>query len=188
MKGPAASESDGSPDVRGIGRLLRPSAEIYISQEFLYFLMFGGLAALTNLVVGALLYGTPAIMPYWVAVFTGAASGLVVNFGLNYKFNFRFRGRSMAAQFRTFCLVSVFGIILTTALALLLRGIFIAIAVDAALTRANLPVTTEFLAHFCSVGLVTFYSFAAHKFLTFNIGVRNRLRNMVHVLSSSENG
>jgi putative flippase GtrA len=172
-----------APGPVGFGRYVRAGAAVYVSPEFAYFLIFGGLAALTNLAIGAVLYAPPALMPYWIAVFTGASTGLVVNFALNYRFNFRFRGRSMIAQFRTFCLVSGTGVVLTTLLSLMLRGVFTRLGAATILARYSIPVTTDFFSHFCSVGLVTFYSFAAHNFLTFNLGIRHRLRGFLRTLS-----
>jgi len=49
--------------------------------------VFGGLAALVNIGVGKTLYSVPSIMavlPYWLAVALGAASGMLVNIILNF--------------------------------------------------------------------------------------------------------
>ena len=46
---------------------------------FATFLVFGGAAALVNLIVGRSLYTSPSLTPYWVAVMIGSASGLLVN-------------------------------------------------------------------------------------------------------------
>jgi putative flippase GtrA len=161
---------------------------IYISWQFVYFIVFGGIAAITNLFIGYLLYSSPGKLPYWLAVFTGASSGLIVNFSLNYRFNFRFRGRSIGAQFRTFCIVSAFGIIITTIISILLRRIFIYASLGIILSSRGIPITENFLANFCSVGLVTFYSFVAHKYLTFSIGVRERWRYVTGSLNRPETG
>ena len=150
-------------------------------RDFLFFLLFGGLAALTNLVVGATLYSVPTfahVVPYWLAVAIGASAGLFVNFTLNYRFNFRFRGRSALAQFKTFCVVAGVGIILTSLLSTTLVTLFHALGLVSLLAQSPLPVSTNFLAHFIAVGLVTFYSYFAHKFVTFNVGIRGRLRRI----------
>jgi len=81
-------------------------------RELAVFLIFGGLAALTNLFVGWQLYGKgwfPAL-PYWCATAIAATCGLLVNFGLNYAFNFKFRGRTALQQFSTFCVVALVGV------------------------------------------------------------------------------
>ena len=180
----AFSHSVGSARAGAWGRkaswaaLLRHGITRYLGRDFLFFLLFGGLAAVTNLAVGALLYSVPAIarfVPYWLAVATGASAGLFVNFFLNHEFNFRFRGRSAAAQFRTFCVVAGVGIVLTSLLSTTLLGLFRTLGLAGLSAQLPLPVSEGFLAHFIAVGLVTFYSFFAHKFFTFNVGIRRRL-------------
>ena len=148
---------------------------IFFSKQFIYFLLFGGMAALTNLLVGWLLYqGDNAMLPYSLAVFIGASSGLLVNFGLNYAFNFGFRGRSMLGQFRTFFIVAAVGTLLTAMLARLFLAIMHWLGADG-LTFGSQAVTDKLVAHVISVGVVTFYSFVAHKYLSFNLGIRNAL-------------
>ncbi len=162
--------------------LLQRAIARQFGRDFLFFLVFGGLAAVTNLAVGALLYSVPAfarLLPYWLAVATGASAGLFVNFFLNYGFNFRFRGRSAVAQFKTFCVVAGVGIILTSLLSTTLVALFRELGLAGLLAQTPLPVSQGFLAHFTAVGLVTFYSFFAHKFFTFNVGIRRRLRSLL---------
>lgn len=140
-------------------------------------MVFGGLAAAVNLAVGWVIYRhqVGVTMPYWLAVAVGAASGLAINFALNYQFNFRFRGRSAFAQFRTFFAVSIVGILLTSAFSWLLLQLLPA--------QLMLPgghsVSDEFASHFLAVGLVTFYSFVAHRYFTFNVGIRSRRVQLV---------
>src|SRR5262245_43347973 len=114
------------------------------------------------------------LVPYWLAVTLAASSGLLVNFSLNYRFNFRYRGRPAVAQLSTFCIVAGLGILLTAV---------ISVAIKSLLSGENLTiiglgtVSTAFASHFLAVGLVTFYSFAAHRYFTFNVGVRARLKD-----------
>ena len=151
---------------------LRRIAGVFLSRQFAVFLVFGGAAAAVNLVVGWSIYQHKLgiNLPYSLAVATGAASGLLINFGLNYRFNFRFRGRSGFAQFRTFFAVSIVGIMLTSLLSLLILQILPARLV---LLQRH-AVSGEFASHFLAVGLVTFYSFVAHRYFTFNVGFRAR--------------
>lgn len=145
---------------------------VFISRQFFFFLLFGGSAALVNLGVGWLLYGGWAAihMRYEWGVVVGASAGLLVNFTLNYRFNFRFQGRSAMAQLRTFTAVSVIGILLTEAISSFLNNHF-----PIPLVRLGpVSVSRAFAAHFTAVGLVTFYSFVAHRYLTFNVGLRGR--------------
>jgi putative flippase GtrA len=107
------------PEVAWV-RLVR----IYRSRQFVLFLLFGGSAAIVNLASGWLFYGpTGGPLPYWAAVTIAAMNGLLVNFTLNYIFNFRYRGRSAVRQLGTFCIVALVGIALTAGLAVTLRKI-----------------------------------------------------------------
>jgi putative flippase GtrA len=141
------------------------------------FLLFGGLAALVNLLAGWQLYGTGLFpdLPYWAATATAAALGLVVNFGLNYTFNFKFRDRSAWAQFSTFCIVSLLGIVITSALSQGLLSV-ITLCAGTAFHLGTLEVRSTLAAHVGAVGLTVLYSFPAHKFLSFNTGIRAQFR------------
>jgi putative flippase GtrA len=157
------------------GDLSRRLSRLLCSRPVL-FLAFGGAAAIANLATGRLLYG-PGLsgwIPYWCATATAAATGLVVNFALNHAFNFRFRHRSTARQFRTFCAVSGLGIILTSGLSSALRSL-IEGALGPQFQFLGTTIDAAFAGHFVAVGLVAFYSYPAHRFLSFNIGIRARL-------------
>jgi putative flippase GtrA len=140
------------------------------------FLLFGGAAAVVNLATGWTLYGAglmPAL-PSWFATGAAASAGLIVNFGLNYSFNFRFRARSAIDQFRTFCFVAGLGIVLQSFLASVLR-FFLELTVGPVFEFAGRAVHATFAAHCTAVALVAIYSFPAHKYLSFNVGVRARM-------------
>jgi putative flippase GtrA len=149
---------------------------IYVSRQFLLFILFGGSAAMVNLASGWLLYGRGGgVLPYWVAVTVAATNGLLLNFALNYLFNFRYRGRSAMAQLRTFCLVALFGIALTAGLAVCFRR-FLMLSHFLTAELPVLGVAPDFIAHVLSVESVTVYSYAAHRYFTFNVGFRQRAR------------
>ena len=153
-------------------------------RELAAFLLFGGIAAVTNLVVGWQLYGRglfPAL-PYWCATGLAATSGLVVNFGLNYAFNFKFRGRSAFRQFATFCVVALVGVALTSAMSSGLLSLLHAWA-GPVLRLGTFHVTSAFAAHFTAVGLTVLYSFPAHKLLSFNNGIRAQLQHVRALIS-----
>jgi len=160
---------------RALERLLA----MFATMRFARFLVFGGLAAVVNLVVGKLIYSTPGLMahlPYWLAVAIGATSGLIVNFALNYAYNFRYFGRSAIAQFRTFVIVALGGVGLTALLAeagVRLAGLT---GIGSLVAAGPLSVSTEFASHVIAVGLVTFYSFACHSAFSFNDGLRSGFR------------
>jgi putative flippase GtrA len=145
---------------------------VFLSRQFATFVVFGGLAAIVNLAVGWLIYKhrLGVTLPYSMAVAIGAASGLLINFGLNYCFNFRFRERSAIAQFRTFFVVSLGGIALTS----LLSWLTLQALPNSLPLPGNHIVSAKFASHFLAVGLVTFYSYAAHRYFTFNVGLRER--------------
>jgi len=142
-------------------------------RELAAFLLFGGLAALANLAMGWQLYGRGLFpnLPYWCATGLAAACGLVVNFGLNYVFNFKFHGRSALRQFSTFCVVALIGVAITSGLSYGIMLLLVAWA-GPMLHFGGLTVSSAFAAHFTAVGLTVLYSFPAHKFLSFNIGIR----------------
>ncbi len=157
-----------------IARLPAP-LRFFMTRRFATFLVFGGLAALVNLIVGRTLYATPsiaAVVPYWAAVVIGAASGMLVNFGLNYALNFRYQGRSAVAQLRTFIVVALGGIGLIALLAPALVRMASWAGLDSGLTLGGWHASTQFLAHVGAIGLITFYSFAAHSAMSFNAGLR----------------
>lgn len=153
-------------------------------RELAVFLLFGGLAALTNLLVGWQLYGRglfPAL-PYWCATAIAATSGLLVNFGLNYAFNFTFRGRSAFQQFSTFCVVALIGVAITSALSngtLLLLNALAGPRID----LGGFAVKSTFAAHFTAVGLTVLYSYPAHKLMSFNVGIRAQFQNVCTQIS-----
>jgi putative flippase GtrA len=105
----------------------------------------------------------------------GAASGLIVNFSLNYIYNFRYYERSLAAQFRTFVVVALVGVALTALAADMTLRLAHWIGIGSRVTLGPMTVRSAFVAHFIAVGLVTFYSFAAHSAFSFNEGLRAAL-------------
>ena len=153
-------------------------------KELAAFLLFGGVAAAVNLLAGWQLYGRglfPAL-PYWCATGIAASCGLVVNFGLNYVFNFKFRGRSALRQFLTFTVVALIGVAITSALS---SG-FLALLdrwTGPALWLWGHKIESAFAAHFTAVGLTVLYSFPAHKLLSFNSGIRARLQHVCALIS-----
>jgi len=158
--------------------LVQATVALFLSRRFATFIVFGGLAALVNIGVGKTLYSVPtvaAVVPYWLAVAIGSACGLLVNFGLNYTFNFSFQGRSAGAQLRTFIVVAVGGVVLTAVIAQSLVALAGWVGLASPVRLAGVALEIGFLAHVAATGLVTFYSFAAHSAFSFNVGLRSRL-------------
>lgn len=160
-------------------RLILNLPHSYCTRELFLYLLFGGLAALASLFAGWVLYEEALFpgLPYWGATTAAATIGLFVNFILNYFFNFKFRERTAFQQFGTFCVVSGFGIILTSFLS---EIFFIILKSDIGdsinLGYATLP--AKFVANFVAVGFVVLYSFPAHRLVSFNIGIGARLRQL----------
>ena len=162
----------------------RQAESALLVKELAAFLLFGGIAALTNLLVGWQLYGKglfPAL-PYWCATGIAASCGLVVNFGLNYAFNFKFRGRSAFSQFSTFCIVALIGVAITSALSYGILSLLNAL-VGPVLHLGSIPVKSVFAAHFAAVGLTVLYSFPAHKCMSFNAGIRAQVQQVCAQIS-----
>ena len=144
--------------------LAQRAIALALDPQFLRFLLFGGIATLVSFFGGVALYAFLDV-PYAPAVFIGSAAAIFVNFALNYLFNFHYRGRSMAAQFATFASVAGIGTVLTAALA---KGLFHA---SLWLFPSLALLDAEVACHVLAIGIVTFYSFFAHKYLSFNKGI-----------------
>jgi putative flippase GtrA len=159
------------------GRVRRSAGDARLYHDLVSYLAFGSLAAATNLTIGWLLYQEfPTLaLPYWAATTIAAASGMLVNFLLNHSY-YGFSERSALRQFGTFLVVSGIGVALTGALSQALLGpsqLFL----DQHL--AGIHVLPKFAAHVTAVGLVVFYSFPAHRFITFNVGFCARMRQLL---------
>ena len=151
---------------------------VFVSRRFATFVVFGGLAALTNLAVARVLYTVPQfaeVLPYWTAIAIGTVSGMLVNFTLNYALNFRYFARSAAAQLRTFTIVSVIGTMLTVIVAQTLNSLATMVFDVRAVHIGQFSLDVELLAHMFAIGIVMFYSFAAHSAFSFNVGLRRRI-------------
>lgn len=185
MSLPANFETDqtaAAPAARSLRGLAGAVLAMFLSRRFATFVLFGGLAAIVNLAVGWVLYTVPPFahqLPYWLGVGIGAASGLLVNFGLNYAFNFRYNGRSAFAQLRTFSVVALIGVVLTSGLAQAAVSFAALFGIEDEYRLGGHTIDVEFSAHVLAVGLVTFYSFAAHSAFSFNVGIRRRLAGIL---------
>ncbi|MDR1242698.1 MAG: GtrA family protein [Deltaproteobacteria bacterium] len=141
------------------------------SKQFILFILFGGLAALVNLIAGKFLYDIYDIdIPYTLLVSISAFCGMVVNFSLNYFFNFIYHPRSVLQHFISFFFVSIFGILLTSFFAFIFLKLIYIMKLEQ-FTLLGIIFTQKFVAHFCSIGVVVFYSFFAHKYISFNSGL-----------------
>ncbi|MBO4313656.1 MAG: GtrA family protein [Desulfovibrio sp.] len=152
--------------MRHVNTAVKKYALFFADKQFLLFLLFGGTAAVVSFASGCILYAW-ADVPYSLAVFIGSAAAIFVNFFLNYAFNFHYHGRSMAAQFVTFAAVAVFGVFLTAFVA----KTSLTVSLWALPEGLFDMLTLEVACHIFSIGVVTFYSFFAHKYMSFNKGI-----------------
>lgn len=151
----------------------------FMDIRFARFLVFGCMTAAVNLIVGGFLYSHDAaekILPYWAAVTIAGILAMITGFLLNSKLNFRYEGRPAFAQFRTYALIASSCIVLTTVLAEIGVQLASHLCRTEGFTIWGQYISYEFASHFCAVGSVAVYSYIAHKYLTFDEGIRGRIR------------
>ncbi len=112
----------------------------------------------------------PVVFP--LIIVAGACAGMSVNFLLSRRYVFAHDGRKRRQQFASFVAVSLSTLLLRLLVAALLVALLSPIPMIALL---SLQAPAERLAHLGAVGLVTLYSFFAHKHLSFAGGILNRL-------------
>ncbi len=131
-----------------------------------------------NLAVGSGLYalsGRPPGATYAVCVTIGYVAGMGVNFSLNRLFTFERDRRGSLSQLRTFFVVALFGLVLNVVLASASKAgleLFFGTGPLVPAVRFSDPAT---LSQAAAIGVVSIYSFFAHKYLTFAGGIRARL-------------
>ena len=159
---------------------------IFRTIEFPKFLLFGAAAALTTLATSWVIYGSgfSPVAPYWCATGLGASLGLIVNFLLNYLWNFRFHGRSSSQQFATFLLVSGFGVLLTALVSEVNFRILNFLFTDQQIRLGDVIIRNQFAANLTAVALVALYSYPAHRFISFNVGLGARLLQLRSLIAS----
>ncbi|MDP6705671.1 MAG: GtrA family protein [Alphaproteobacteria bacterium] len=170
-------DSDGGDRVTLVGS--------FASTQFLKFLLFSGLAAAANFLVGLFFYnvlGWDAAWSYKLAVMLGFVAGMVVSFALNRAFTFARSGRRLHQEMHTFVIVSLGGLLLTVVLAASLRAWttpWLIAALPPGTLLARLAGDAEATSHFLAIGLVAFYSFTSHRLFTFDKGISYYLRRLV---------
>jgi putative flippase GtrA len=153
--------------------------------QFLLYLACSAAAAVTNLVVGFILingFGFTSNLRYPVAVGIGYCAGMAVNFFLNRRFTFHGGDRTQIQQGRTFLVVALSGLALTAGIAAVVRAMLPA----GTLGGINSPVNAETIGQVVAIGVVSVYSFAGHRFLTFNRGIRFQLQKIVRPVKNAD--
>ncbi len=115
-----------------------------------------------------------------LAIAIGALAGMSVNFALSRRFVFTPDERPARQQFASFVLISLTTLALRLAVAYALVALF-TLPLMGWINTLPVDAAPERLAHLGAVGLVTIYSFLAHKHISFAGGVLNWLgsRNTV---------
>lgn len=141
-----------------------------------YLLTAGAATCVDVAIVQTMLSFDMARQPLYfaLAIVLGGLAGLLVNFTLSRRFVFAGDSRSARQQLATFALVSLTTIGLRLIVAHALVALF-ALPAFAAIALLPVPAPAERLAHLGAVGLVTIYSFLAHKHVTFAGGLLSRL-------------
>ena len=168
-------------DSRSIGdcncsSMRAPEGELVV--QFSVYILVSSLAALTNLLVGFSLYevaGLSAGKLYGLSVGLGYLAGVMVNYSLNRIFTFPNSGRHPLSEVRTFVVIAGIGLLLTVALAAVLRG-----TLAPYVARLPIPIglpapSAELTAQGMAIFVVAIYSFVGHKWLTFSFGIRVQL-------------
>jgi putative flippase GtrA len=153
-----------------------------ISQQFIRFLACSGAAAVTNFLAGSMLIhgmGLTSRIGYPAAIAVGYLLGMLVNFWLNRRYTFSGSARTRFDQGRTFAVVALSGLALTSVIAALARTLLHSALMTADLTLLPFArfLTPETLGQLIAIGAVSVYSFAGHKYLTFADGIRAHLFN-----------
>lgn len=177
---------DGAPLRTGSANRRR---RLSLPAQFLRYLACAGLAALVNFAVGSVLVDGFGFISAWrfaLAVAVAYGAGMLVNFLLNRRFTFA-SDRAGLDQARTFVIVALSGLALTTAVALIMRSGLIAASAGGLASLASLPGplgTPETLSRGIAIAVASVYSFTAHKYLTFNRGIRRPLLRLVRALQT----
>ena len=157
---------------------------MWLAAQFGRYVGCAGLAALSNFIAGSILVDHLGFTTAWrftLAVATAYALGMVVNFLLNRRYTFT-SDRSGLDQARTFVIVALSGLALTMVVALMTRHALTTGAGGALLPLPGSFGTPETLSRGIAIAAASVYSFTAHKYLTFNRGIRWPLLRLVRAL------
>ena len=157
-----------------------------LPRQFLRYVACAGVAAAVNFVAGSILvegFGFTSALCFPLAVAIAYGLGMAVNFLGNRRFTFT-SDRTGIDQARTFIVVALCGLALTTVIAALGREILASLVIAGGfpLTFMGPLSSPETLSRAVAIAIASIYSFAGHKYLTFNRGVRLPLLRLVHSL------
>ncbi len=145
-------------DATASGLIARLS-RVFVSREFIRFLISGGLSAVVNFGVGLAIRTAFATSTPAISVFVGFVAGTVASFFLNKHYTFRANADPVSLQAIKFTLAALLGIAIATGVAQL---VFYA---GGRLTHGSVSERTlGSLAHIASIGFATFVNFLSMKF------------------------
>jgi putative flippase GtrA len=147
---------------------------VSLSRQFLLYIGCAGCAAAVNFLSGFLLIqraGFDSGMRYPMAIAIGYSLGMAVNFSMNRHFTFSGNRRTQFEQARTFVVVALSGLALSTAIAAGLRPALL-LVLPAKSSSASF-FNAEAAAQVATIGIVAIYSFTAHRYFTFHRGIRH---------------
>lgn len=156
---------------------------VSIVLQYIRYLACSACAAATNFAVGFALVqgaGFTSGFRYPLAVACGYTIGMVVNFVLNRRFTFSSSDRTRIAQSRTFLVVATTGLVLTSAIASGVRSI-LEVILPGTPALGWLPASlanAETIGQVVAIGIVSVYSFAGHRYLTFDRGIRFQMHRI----------
>ena len=144
------------------------------------YLLSAGLASLADFVVVQSLllitvFHAPAL--FGATVVIGALVGMNVNFWVSRNFVFAPDARRTRDQMRSFFIVSLTTLLLRLIVAYALVWLF-SLPVFTFLDLLPIDAAPMRLAAIGAMGIVTFYSFFAHKHISFDGGITRRLRQL----------
>jgi len=133
--------------------------------QFILYVLFAGTAAASN--IGLRWFLSHIGLQFWLSICLAYLTGMFINFSLNKFFNFKQDNRKTIFQAQTFFILAVIGLIFTEAISHLILIQFVAV---------QDYLYGKDLAHIAAVGMVMIYSFLAHRYITFNGGIRYRIQ------------
>lgn len=145
-----------------------------IIHQFIKYFAFSGIAALANIGLRFSL-STLSGVNFYLAVTIAYLLGMVINFALNKNLNFPRGPRPYYHEARSFVVVALVGLLLTN-----LFASFYLFTFDEVMTTSLNAGVKETIALITAVGLVSIYSFFAHKYLTYRNGLRSGIRELVN--------
>lgn len=147
------------------------------------YILSAGMASLVDFALVQTLFIFPAFqsgLSFGAAIVIGALAGMSVNFSLSRRFVFAPDARPALRQMRSFFVVSISTLGLRLVVAYALVALF-DLRLFAILSAWPIAAADTRLAHIGAMGLVTLYSYFAHKHISFAGGVSRWLAKTLAV-------